>query len=42
MRNIKMYNKFKFKFKFKTRVKKSEKKNLTIADAKLIKLKTII
>ena len=46
MRDIEMYNKFKFKlkfkFKFKTRVKKSEKKNLIIINAKSAKFKTII
>ena len=42
MRGIEMYNKFKLKFKFKMRVKKSEKKNLIIANAKSTKFKTII
>ena len=42
MRNIEIYNKFKFKFKLKTRIKKNEKKNLTIINAKSTKLKIII
>ena len=42
MRGIEIYNKFKFKFKFKTRIKKSEKKDLIIVNAKLTKFKIII
>ena len=42
MRSIEIYNKLKFKFKFKTRVKKNEKKNLMIVNAKSAKFKIII